>query len=198
MDAFKASAPGCASTETGNSTPRRAAGGGRACRRSGWCSAPRGTAPAFTPTSGPGISASRTSSSKLAYYAEIPAVIFDIQHWAPRPGCRRARSGPTSCAYASHGDTRHVLIFPANPEECFYLTVTAFDLADRLQTPVLVLSDLDIGMNDWMCPRLQVGRRVSSGSRQDPRQGGDREAHQVPPLSRPGHYAASRTARFQA
>ena len=58
-------------------------------------------------------------------------------------------------AYASHGDTRHVLLFPANPEECFYATIKAFDLADRLQTPVMVLSDLDIGMNDWMCPDLQ-------------------------------------------
>jgi 2-oxoglutarate ferredoxin oxidoreductase subunit alpha len=60
-----------------------------------------------------------------------------------------------ACAYASHGDTKHVLLFPANPEECFYLSLDAFDLADRLQTPVMVLSDLDIGMNDWMCPDLQ-------------------------------------------
>jgi 2-oxoglutarate ferredoxin oxidoreductase subunit alpha len=59
-----------------------------------------------------------------------------------------------SCAYASHGDTRHVLLFPANPEECFYMSVQAFDLADRLQTPVFVLLDLDIGMNDWMVPDL--------------------------------------------
>jgi len=59
------------------------------------------------------------------------------------------------CAYASHGDTKHVLLFPANPEECFYMAATAFDLADRLQTPVMVLSDLDIGMNDWMCPDLK-------------------------------------------
>jgi 2-oxoglutarate ferredoxin oxidoreductase subunit alpha len=60
-----------------------------------------------------------------------------------------------ACAYASHGDTKHVLLFPANPEECFYLSLSAFDLADRLQTPVMVLSDLDIGMNDWMCADLQ-------------------------------------------
>ncbi len=60
-----------------------------------------------------------------------------------------------ACAYASHGDTRHVLLFPANPEECFYLAVKAFDLAERLQTPVIVLSDLDIGMNDWMCRDLK-------------------------------------------
>jgi 2-oxoglutarate ferredoxin oxidoreductase subunit alpha len=60
-----------------------------------------------------------------------------------------------ACAYASHGDTQHVLLFPANPEECFYMAVNAFDLADRLQTPVFMLSDLDIGMNDWMCPDLK-------------------------------------------
>jgi 2-oxoglutarate ferredoxin oxidoreductase subunit alpha len=60
-----------------------------------------------------------------------------------------------SCAYASHGDTKHVLLFPANPEECFYMAVQAFDLAERLQTPVFVMTDLDIGMNDWMCPDLR-------------------------------------------
>src|ERR1700678_3599685 len=65
------------------------------------------------------------------------------------------QAGLLLCAYASHGDTRHVLLFPANPEECFYVAVQAFDAAERLQTPVFVLSDLDIGMNDWMCPDLQ-------------------------------------------
>jgi len=65
------------------------------------------------------------------------------------------------CAYASHGDTRHVLLFPANPEECFYMAVQAFDLAERLQTPVFVLSDLDIGMNDWMCPDLKWTTLIS-------------------------------------
>jgi 2-oxoglutarate ferredoxin oxidoreductase subunit alpha len=59
------------------------------------------------------------------------------------------------CAYASHGDTKHVLLFPSNPEECFYMSIAAFDLADRLQTPVIVMTDLDIGMNDWMCPDLK-------------------------------------------
>src|SRR5882672_6752877 len=68
---------------------------------------------------------------------------------------RTQQSDLLLCAYASHGDTRHVLLFPANPEECFYLAVQAFDIAERLQTPVFVLSDLDIGMNDWMCPDLQ-------------------------------------------
>jgi 2-oxoglutarate ferredoxin oxidoreductase subunit alpha len=59
------------------------------------------------------------------------------------------------CAYSSHGDTKHVLLFPANPEECFHMAVAAFDLADQLQTPIIMLSDLDIGMNDWICPNLQ-------------------------------------------
>src|SRR5260370_5174411 len=68
---------------------------------------------------------------------------------------RTLQSDLLLCAYASHGDTRHVLLFPANPEECFYLAVQAFDIAERLQTPVFVLSDLDIGMNDLMCPDLQ-------------------------------------------
>jgi 2-oxoglutarate ferredoxin oxidoreductase subunit alpha len=110
---------------------------------------------AFTPTSGPGISLMNEFIG-LAYYAEIPAVIFDIQRVGPSTGMptRTQQADVLACAYASHGDTRHVLLFPADPEECFYLTVNAFDLADRLQTPVFVLSDLDIGMNDWMCRDL--------------------------------------------
>ncbi len=111
---------------------------------------------AFTPTSGPGISLMNEFLG-LAYYAEVPAVIFDVQRVGPSTGMptRTQQSDLLLCAYASHGDTRHVLLFPANPEECFYLTITAFDLAERLQTPVMVLSDLDIGMNDWMCPDLK-------------------------------------------
>jgi 2-oxoglutarate ferredoxin oxidoreductase subunit alpha len=111
---------------------------------------------AFTPTSGPGISLMNEFIG-LAYYAEIPAVLFDIQRVGPSTGMptRTQQADVLACAYASHGDTRHVLLFPADPEECFYLAVTAFDLADRLQTPVFVLSDLDIGMNDWMCPDLK-------------------------------------------
>ena len=111
---------------------------------------------AFTPTSGPGISLMNEFIG-LAYYAEIPAVIFDIQRVGPSTGMptRTQQCDIMECAYASHGDTRHVLLFPANPEECFYLAVKAFDLAERLQTPVFVLSDLDIGMNDWMCPELK-------------------------------------------
>jgi 2-oxoglutarate/2-oxoacid ferredoxin oxidoreductase subunit alpha len=111
---------------------------------------------AFTPTSGPGVSLMNEFVG-LAYYAEVPCVIFDVQRVGPSTGMptRTQQSDIMICAYASHGDTRHVLLFPANPEECFYMAVQAFDLAERLQTPVFVLSDLDIGMNDWMCPDLK-------------------------------------------
>jgi 2-oxoglutarate ferredoxin oxidoreductase subunit alpha len=110
---------------------------------------------AFTPTSGPGISLMGEFIG-LAYYAEIPAVLFDVQRVGPSTGMptRTQQCDLLACAYASHGDTKHVLLFPSNPEECFYMAVQAFDLAERLQTPVFVLSDLDIGMNDWMCREL--------------------------------------------
>jgi len=111
---------------------------------------------AFTPTSGPGISLMNEFIG-LAYYAEVPAVIFDIQRVGPSTGMptRTQQCDLMLAAYASHGDTRHVLLFPSSPGECFYMSVQAFDLAERLQTPVFVMSDLDIGMNDWMCPALQ-------------------------------------------
>ena len=111
---------------------------------------------AFTPTSGPGISLMNEFIG-LAYFAEMPAVIFDIQRVGPSTGMptRTQQCDLMLAAYASHGDTRHVLLFPRNPEECFYMSVEAFDLAERLQTPVIVMSDLDIGMNDWMCPELK-------------------------------------------
>ncbi|MEL7025366.1 MAG: 2-oxoacid:acceptor oxidoreductase subunit alpha [Pseudomonadota bacterium] len=111
---------------------------------------------AFTPTSGPGVSL-MSEFLGFAYYAEIPAVLFNVQRTGPSTGMptRTQQSDLLSCAYASHGDTRQVLLFPANPHECFDMSVTAFDLAERLQTPVLVLSDLDIGMNDWMVPELE-------------------------------------------
>ena len=110
---------------------------------------------AFTATSGPGISLMNEFLG-LAYYAEVPAVVFDIQRVGPSTGMptRTQQGDLMACAYASHGDTRHVCLYPANPEECFYMAVQAFDLTERLQTPVLVLSDIDIGMNDWMCPDL--------------------------------------------
>jgi 2-oxoglutarate ferredoxin oxidoreductase subunit alpha len=111
---------------------------------------------AFTATSGPGISLMNEFLG-LAYYAEVPAVIFDIQRVGPSTGMptRTQQCDILECAYASHGDTRHVCLYPANPEECFYMALQAFDLAERLQTPVMVLSDIDIGMNDWMCRDLQ-------------------------------------------
>ncbi len=111
---------------------------------------------AFTATSGPGISLMNEFLG-LGYYAEIPAVLFDIQRVGPSTGMptRTQQCDVLACAYASHGDTRHVCLYPANPEECFYMAAQAFDLAERLQTPVIVLSDLDIGMNDWMCRDLK-------------------------------------------
>ena len=111
---------------------------------------------AFTNTSGPGISLMQEFIG-LAYYTEIPAVFYDIQRTGPSTGMptRTQQADLFSLAYASHGDTKHIVLFPCNPEECFYMSVTAFDLADRFQTPVFVASDLDIGMNDWMCKRLQ-------------------------------------------
>jgi 2-oxoglutarate ferredoxin oxidoreductase subunit alpha len=110
----------------------------------------------FTPTSGPGISL-MSEFIGFAYYAEIPAVIFDVQRVGPSTGMptRTQQCDLVSCAYASHGDTRHVLLFPADPGECFYMSPQAFDLAERLQTPVMVLTDLDIGMNDWMVPEFE-------------------------------------------
>lgn len=111
---------------------------------------------AFTPTSGPGISLMNEFLG-YGYFTEIPAVLFDVQRCGPSTGMptRTQQADIMSCAYASHGDTRHVLLFPANPEEAFYLSVSAFDLAERLQTPVIVLTDLDIGMNDWMSRKLE-------------------------------------------
>lgn len=111
---------------------------------------------AFTATSGPGISLMNEFLG-LAYYAEVPAVIVDVQRVGPSTGMptRTQQCDVLECAYASHGDTKHVCLYPANPEECFYMMVQAFDLAERLQTPVMMLSDLDIGMNDWMCPDLK-------------------------------------------
>ena len=109
----------------------------------------------FTPTSGPGISL-MSEFLGFAYYAELPAVVFNVQRTGPSTGMptRTQQADILSCAYASHGDTKHVLLFPADPAECFETAQQAFDLAERLQTPVMVLSDLDIGMNDWMVPEF--------------------------------------------
>src|SRR6185295_17825596 len=111
---------------------------------------------AFTATSGPGISLMQEFLG-LAYFAEIPAVIFDVQRGGPSTGMptRTQQSDILICAYASHGDTKHVLLFPEDPAECFEMGAAAFDLADRLQTPVFVMLDLDIGMNEWLCKPLK-------------------------------------------
>jgi 2-oxoglutarate ferredoxin oxidoreductase subunit alpha len=109
----------------------------------------------FTPTSGPGISL-MSEFIGFAYYAEIPSVFINVQRVGPSTGMpTRTQQGDVMlCAYASHGDTRHPILFPANPHECFEMAVQVFDLAERLQTAVFMLSDLDIGMNDWMIPEL--------------------------------------------
>jgi 2-oxoglutarate/2-oxoacid ferredoxin oxidoreductase subunit alpha len=106
----------------------------------------------FTATSGPGISLMQEFVG-LAYFAEIPAVIFDVQRAGPSTGMptRTQQSDLFSAAYASHGDTKQVVLLPEDPHECFEFGASAFDLADRLQAPVFVLLDLDIGMNDWLC-----------------------------------------------
>jgi len=121
---------------------------------------------AFTSTSGPGISLMQEFLG-LAYFAEIPAVIFDVQRGGPSTGMptRTQQADILSCAYASHGDTKHVLLFPEDPRECFEMGATAFDLADRLQTPIFVMLDLDIGMNEWLCEPLawEDSRRMDRG-----------------------------------
>jgi 2-oxoglutarate ferredoxin oxidoreductase subunit alpha len=121
---------------------------------------------AFTATSGPGISLMGEFVG-LAYFAEIPAVIFDVQRAGPSTGMptRTQQSDVLAAAYASHGDTKHVLLLPEDPHECFTMAADAFDLADRLQTPIFVLLDLDIGMNDWLCEpfRWDDTRRMDRG-----------------------------------
>lgn len=111
---------------------------------------------AFTATSGPGISLMQEFIG-FAYFAEIPAVIFDVQRGGPSTGMptRTQQSDVTLCAYASHGDTKHVLLFPEDPKEAFEMAAAAFDLADRLQTPIFVMLDLDIGMNERLCEPLE-------------------------------------------
>lgn len=111
---------------------------------------------AFTSTSGPGISLMNEFIG-LAYFAEIPVTIINVQRGGPSTGMptRTQQSDVLACAYASHGDTKHVLLFPEDPTECFDFAADALDLADRLQTPVFVMSDLDIGMNQRLCAPFQ-------------------------------------------
>jgi 2-oxoglutarate/2-oxoacid ferredoxin oxidoreductase subunit alpha len=110
----------------------------------------------FTATSGPGISLMQEFLG-LAYFAEIPAVIIDVQRGGPSTGMptRTQQADLLVCAYASHGDTKHVILLPQDPREVFECCAQSFDLAERLQTPVFVLEDLDIGMNDWLCEPFQ-------------------------------------------
>ena len=155
--------PGAATTAS--SRPRTS------CRRSAWCiGAGWMGARAFTPPRGPGISLMR-SSSAWPTTPRSRRCSFDVQRVGPSTGMptRTQQCDLMLCAYASHGDTKHMLLFPAEPGECFEMAVQAFDLAERLQTPVFVVSDLDIGMNDWMVPRARVGRRLPAR----PRQGAD-------------------------
>ena len=109
----------------------------------------------FTPTAGPGISL-MSEFVGLAYYTEIPTVFFDIQRTGPSTGMptRTQQADILKIAYLSHGDTKHIMIFPSSPEECFYMSVEAFDIAEQYQTPTFVVSDLDIGMNDCMVKRF--------------------------------------------
>jgi len=110
---------------------------------------------AFTATSGPGISL-MSEFLGLAYFAEIPTVLIDVQRAGPSTGMptRTQQSDILACAYASHGDTKHVLLFPSSPKDCFEMTADAFDLAEHLQTPVIMLTDLDLGMNDTLSEPL--------------------------------------------
>jgi 2-oxoglutarate/2-oxoacid ferredoxin oxidoreductase subunit alpha len=153
---------------------------------------------AFTSTSGPGVSLMNELLG-LAYYAEIPVVLVDVQRVGPSTGMptRTQQGDLMECAYASHGDTRHILLFPANPGECFQFAVQSFDLAERFQTPVIMLSDLDIGMNDWVVPRFEWddayrpdrGRVLTAEQlEQMPRfhRYSDEDENHVPPRSLPG------------
>lgn len=121
---------------------------------------------AFTATSGPGVSL-MTEFIGLAYFAEIPVTIIDVQRGGPSTGMptRTQQADLLSCAYASHGDTKHVLLFPEDPRECFDFAAASLDLADRLQTPVFLMTDLDIGMNHRLCEPLawDEGRRYDRG-----------------------------------
>ncbi len=140
---------------------------------------------AFTATSGPGISLMQEFIG-LAYFAEIPAVLFDVQRAGPSTGMptRTQQCDIISCAYASHGDTKHVLLFPEDPAEAFDMGAQAFDLADRLQTPIFVMLDLDIGMNHHLSQPARLGRHPQIRPRQgdDRRGAGSRQG--IRPLSR--------------
>ncbi|MEW5978509.1 MAG: 2-oxoacid:acceptor oxidoreductase subunit alpha [Acidobacteriota bacterium] len=119
---------------------------------------------AVTSTSGPGISL-MAELAGLAYYAEVPVVIFDIQRIGPSTGLptRTSQGDLLSTAFLSHGDTRHILLFPGSVEECFTLGIEAFDLAEELQAPIFVMSDLDLGMNNWMAEKFPYPKDIRRG-----------------------------------
>ncbi len=110
---------------------------------------------AFTASSGPGVSLMQEFLG-LAYFSEVPIVLFNIQRVGPSTGMptRTQQGDLLSCAYASHGDTKHILLFTATPKECFEYAADSFDIADHLQTPVIVMSDLELGMNEQICDQL--------------------------------------------
>jgi 2-oxoglutarate ferredoxin oxidoreductase subunit alpha len=153
---------------------------------------------AFTATSGPGISLMQEFIG-LSYFAEIPAVIFDVQRGSPSTGMptKTQQADLLICAYASHGDTKHVLLFPEDPKECFEMGAQAFDLADRLQAPVFVLLDLDIGMQDWLTEpfvwddnrRLDRGKVMTAADLEAGKEFGrylDSDGDGIPPRTYPG------------
>lgn len=111
---------------------------------------------AFTATSGPGVSLMQEFLG-LAYFSEVPAVLFNIQRTGPSTGMptRTQQGDLLSCAYASHGDTKHILLLPSTPKECFEFAADSFDITERLQTPVIILSDLELGMNEQICDPLE-------------------------------------------
>ena len=125
---------------------------------------------AMTATSGPGISL-MSEFTGLAYYAEAPAVIFDVQRVGPSTGLptRTAQSDLLTTAFLSHGDTKHLMLFPCSVEECYAMAMEAFDLAERFQTPVFVMMDLDLGMNNWMSdPFVYPEKPIDRGKRLTP------------------------------
>jgi 2-oxoglutarate ferredoxin oxidoreductase subunit alpha len=157
---------------------------------------------AFTATSGPGISLMQEFFG-LAYFAEIPAVIVDVQRAGPSTGMptRTQQCDVLSAAYASHGDTKHVLLFPQDPAECFEMGAEAFDLADRLQTPVFLMTDLDIGMNDRLCApfawddtkRMDRGKVMTAAELEAGREFGrylDVDGDAIPYRTYPGTHAS--------
>ena len=145
----------------------------------------------FTSTAGPGISLMNELLG-LAYYAEIPAVVVDVQRVGPSTGMptRTQQSDLLECAYASHGDTKHIVLLPANPKECFEFAVASFDLAEQFQTPVILVSDLDIGMNDWVVDKFTWDDSYR------PNRGRVLTSEQIDALPRFSRYLADHTTDF--